>query len=59
MIDLHKEKGEAYKYSDPLCIALQILNHLQDCKEDYEKFISLYQERQGSINEFLELARGY
>ena len=28
-------------------------------KEDYEKFISLYQERQGSINEFLELARGY
>ncbi len=28
-------------------------------KEDYEKFISLYQERQGSINEFMELARGY
>ena len=42
MIDLHKEKREAYKYSDPLCIALQILNHLQDCKEDYEKLDRVY-----------------
>ena len=42
VIDLHKEKQKAYKYSDPLCIALQILNHLQDCKEDYENFDRVY-----------------
>ena len=42
MIDLHKEKQKAYKYSDPLCIALQILNHLQDCKEDYENLDRVY-----------------
>ena len=42
VIDLHKEKQKAYKYSDPLCIALQILNHLQDCKEDYENLNRIY-----------------
>ena len=42
VIDLHKEKQKAYKYSDPLCIALQILNHLQDCKEDYENLDRVY-----------------
>ena len=42
VIDLHKEKQKAYKYSDPLCIALQILNHLQDCKEDYENLDRIY-----------------
>ena len=42
VIDLHNEKQKAYKYSDPLCIALQILNHLQDCKEDYENLDRVY-----------------
>ena len=42
MVDLHKEKEKAYKYSDPLCVALQILNHLQDCKEDYENLDRVY-----------------
>ena len=42
VIDLHKEEQKAYKYSDPLCIALQILNHLQDCKEDYENLDRVY-----------------
>ena len=42
VIDLHKEKQKAYKYSDPLCVALQILNHLQDCKEDYENLDRVY-----------------
>ena len=42
VIDLHKEVKESYKYSDPLCIALQILNHIQDCKEDYNKIDRVY-----------------
>ena len=42
VIDLHKEKKTSYKFSDPLCIALQILNHIQDCKEDYNKINRVY-----------------
>ena len=42
VIDLHKENKKSYKYSDPLCIALQILNHIQDCKEDYENLDRVY-----------------
>ena len=42
MIDLHKEKKKSYKYSDPLCIALQILNHIQDCKKDYNEIDRVY-----------------
>ena len=42
VIDLHKEKSGSYKYSDPLCIALQILNHIQDCKDDYNKINRVY-----------------
>ena len=42
VIDLHKENKISYKYSDPLCIALQILNHIQDCKDDYEQIDRVY-----------------
>ena len=42
VVDLHNENKNVYKYSDPLCIALQILNHIQDCKEDYEKIDRVY-----------------
>jgi len=35
LLDLHGEDPAGYKYSDPLCNALQVLNHLQDCKDDY------------------------
>ena len=42
VLDLHKENKKTYKYSDPLCVALQILNHLQDCKEDYENLDRVY-----------------
>jgi farnesyl-diphosphate farnesyltransferase len=34
VIDLHGESHESYGASDALCIALQILNHLQDCGTD-------------------------
>jgi squalene synthase HpnC len=35
LVDLHGEDDTPKKKTDALCIALQILNHLQDCKEDY------------------------
>ena len=35
LLDLHGESAALYQHSDPLCDALQILNHLQDCKDDF------------------------
>ncbi len=35
LVDLHGESPEAYAASDALCAALQILNHLQDIKQDF------------------------
>ena len=36
MMDIHGESGHAdIEGSDALCNALQVLNHLQDCREDY------------------------
>ena len=34
VIDLHGESHACYSPSDALCISLQVLNHLQDCKKD-------------------------
>jgi hydroxysqualene synthase len=35
LLDLHRESHETWPASDALCSALQVLNHLQDCAEDY------------------------
>lgn len=35
LLDVHGEDGAARPMTDALCNALQILNHLQDCKNDY------------------------
>tara|TARA_Y100001970_G_scaffold283401_2_gene398403 strand:- start:21860 stop:22738 length:879 start_codon:yes stop_codon:yes gene_type:complete len=35
MMDIHGEKNSDLSGSDALCSALQVLNHLQDCKKDY------------------------
>jgi squalene synthase HpnC len=35
LLDLHGEARDAYGASDALCNALQVLNHLQDCKADF------------------------
>jgi hydroxysqualene synthase len=35
LLDLHREASQLYRLSDPLCDALQVLNHLQDCRADY------------------------
>ena len=34
VLDLHGESRETHPPSDALCAALQVLNHLQDCKDD-------------------------
>jgi squalene synthase HpnC len=33
--DVHGESRDCWPANDALCAALQIINHLQDCKEDY------------------------
>ena len=35
LIDLHGESSDLYALSDPLCDALQVLNHVQDCRDDF------------------------
>jgi hydroxysqualene synthase len=42
LLDLHGEASELYRFSDPLCDALQVLNHLQDCADDYRSLDRVY-----------------
>ncbi len=42
LVDLHGESPEAYPASDALCNALQVLNHLQDCGDDYKTLDRVY-----------------
>ena len=42
LLDLHGESPELYTYSDPLCDALQVLNHLQDCRDDFLNLDRVY-----------------
>jgi phytoene/squalene synthetase len=43
LLALHGEKDPAaYAASDALCSALQVLNHLQDCGEDYRRLDRVY-----------------
>lgn len=42
LLDLHGEDRRGHALSDPLCDALQIINHLQDCKDDLLKMNRVY-----------------
>ena len=42
LVDLHGESDAAYPASDALCNALQVLNHLQDCGDDYKALDRVY-----------------
>jgi squalene synthase HpnC len=42
LVDLHGCDDKPKKATDALCIALQILNHLQDCKDDYLEIDRVY-----------------
>jgi hydroxysqualene synthase len=42
LLDLHGESREGYPANDALCNALQVLNHLQDCGDDYKALNRVY-----------------
>lgn len=42
LLDLHGEDPAGYGASDALCTVLQILNHLQDCQDDYHNLDRVY-----------------
>ena len=42
LLDLHGEDPAGYAASDALCSALQVLNHLQDCQDDYRALNRVY-----------------
>ena len=42
LLDLHGVSKDLYLASDALCNALQVINHLQDCREDYREMDRVY-----------------
>lgn len=42
MLDVHGESTSTWVMSDALCAALQINNHLQDCRDDYRNLNRVY-----------------
>ena len=42
LLDLHGETEENWDAADALCAALQVINHLQDCGEDYRGLNRVY-----------------
>ncbi len=42
LLDLHGESRDGYRASDALCNALQVINHLQDCQDDYRSLDRVY-----------------
>lgn len=42
LLDLHGEDKAGYPGSDALCDALQVINHLQDCRDDYRALDRVY-----------------
>lgn len=42
LLDLHGGSRDGYAASDALCNALQVINHLQDCQDDYRRLDRVY-----------------
>jgi hydroxysqualene synthase len=42
VLDVHGESRDTWPANDALCAALQIINHLQDCKDDYLNLNRVY-----------------
>ena len=55
LLDLHGEAKDLYRHSDPLCDALQVLNHIQDCQRvhipDAGHLVPI--EQPGAVNQAL------
>ena len=45
LLELHGEDRAGFSQSDALCNALQVINHLQDCAEDYRQLDRVYLPR--------------
>ena len=59
MLDLHGGSRHGYGPSDALCMGLQIINHLQDCQDDYRRLNRVYlpiawMEEAGAVVEDLD-----
>jgi farnesyl-diphosphate farnesyltransferase len=55
LLDLHGESRDTWVASDALCSALQVLNHLQDCAEDYRELDRVYVPRDALAAEGLTI----
>lgn len=42
LLELHGENRQSWAFSDALCNALQVINHLQDCKLDAQEMDRIY-----------------
>jgi len=42
LLDLHGESRDTWPPSDALCAALQVINHLQDCADDFRSLDRVY-----------------
>jgi phytoene/squalene synthetase len=42
VLDVHGESESTWPASDALCAALQVINHLQDCAQDYANLDRVY-----------------
>lgn len=42
LLDLHGEDPRHYSLSDALCNSLQVINHMQDCGDDYREMDRVY-----------------
>jgi squalene synthase HpnC len=42
VLDVHGESRELWGANDALCTALQVINHLQDCADDYRQIDRVY-----------------
>ena len=56
LLELHGEDRSIWAATDALCMALQILNHLQDCKDDYRNLDRVYIPQPWLIEEGIDVA---
>ena len=42
VLDVHGESASLWPASDAICASLQIINHLQDCGQDYARLDRIY-----------------
>ncbi|MFN3075409.1 MAG: squalene synthase HpnC [Alphaproteobacteria bacterium] len=42
LLELHDQSEATYPAADALCAALQVLNHIQDCRDDYRAMRRVY-----------------